>query len=117
MAGFSRFLTSRKTKIHRILLGRFLILEVHLLKQAFRNVADGEHNWLPLVWNVENIPAFVDRSDDGFGDGVNIGELLALRHRCGHRSARGAGFDGEDGDALAIDAVAQAGEECGEAGL
>ncbi len=92
-------------------------LEVELLEYPLGDVADDEHDGLPLEGDVEVVFALVDGGDDGFGDRFGVGELFALWHVGGHGGFGGAGLDGEDGDAFAVDAVAEAAEEGGEAGL
>ena len=72
-------------------------------------MAYDEHNGSPLEGDVEDVLALFDGGDDGFGDGIDVGEFFAVGHGGGHGGAGGAGLDSEDVDAFAIDAVAQAG--------
>ena len=92
-------------------------LEIEFFEDALGDVADDEHDGLPLEGDVEDVLAFVDGADDGFGDRVDVGELFALGMPAVMAVRDGAGLDGEDGDAFAVDAVAEAAEEGGEAGL
>ena len=43
-------------------------LEVEFFEDALGNVADDEHDGLPLEWDVEDVFAPIDGADDGFGD-------------------------------------------------
>src|SRR6185437_3799434 len=51
--------TARQTKI-----ARNILLQVHFLKNPIRNVADYEHDWLPLKRHIEIVGALVDGADD-----------------------------------------------------
>src|ERR1700684_2925302 len=82
--------------------------EVELLEDALRDVADDEHGGLPLERDVERIFFGVDGADDGFGYGVDVGELFASLHAGGHGGLNRAGFDAQDSDAFAVYAIAEA---------
>ncbi len=51
------------------------------------------------------------------GDFVDVGEAFAALHAFGHRGLHGAGLDGDDVHAFAVDAIAHAVDERGQAGL
>ena len=80
-------------------------------------MADDEHNGGPLEGDVEGVFAGGYGFGDGLGGFVDVGELVRAGHGGGHGGFDGAGLDGEDGDAFAVDAVAEAGEEGVEAGF
>lgn len=85
--------------------------EVEFFEDALRDIADDEHDRLPLEWHVEIVLLRGDGLHDGLRDLVHIGELLASLHACCHRSLGRAGLDGQDGNALAVDAISQAAEK------
>src|ERR1035437_6051481 len=89
--------------------------EVQLLEDAVGDVADDEHDGLPLERDVEVVCALVDGGDDARGDLIYIGELLRALPAGRHGRLHRAGFGGEQGAAFGVDAVTQAGKERGEA--
>jgi hypothetical protein len=97
--GADRTLTANKTS------------EVEFFEDAVGDVADDEHDGLPLEWDVEVVLFCGDGFDDGLRDFVDVGEFFAALHACGHGGFGGAGLDGDDGDAFAVDTVAEAAEE------
>ena len=80
-------------------------LEVELFENSIGNIADDEHDRLPLERHIEVVRALVDCFDDGRGHLIHVGEFLRPLHACGHRGLDGAGLDGEHRDAFAVDAV------------
>ena len=51
--------------------------EVEFFEDAVGDVADDEHDGLPLEWDVEVVLFGGDGFDDGLGDLVDVGEFFA----------------------------------------
>ena len=74
-------------------------------------MADDKHDRLPDEGDIKHVPFAGDGVDNCGGDFVRGPQIFPTLHPGGHGGADRAGLDGEDGDAFAVDAISQAGEE------
>src|ERR1700682_6094586 len=87
------------------------VSQIEFFEDTLWDFAYYGHDGRPDEGDVEFVFPGVDCGDDGLGDCVWVCHLFASGHSGGHGGGGGGGLVGEDGDARAVDTVAQAGEE------